>query len=79
MSKEYWMIEKSIDGRAHWWVPDHSQATHWDDSCRWTTDSSKARHYDSSADATYVMGEQMPNCYVTGHINCDGPDMTANV
>ena len=75
VSKEYWMIEKSIDGQAHWWIPDHSESTHWDDPCRWTTDSSKAKHYDCKAAAQYVMGDQMPCCFVTGHIDCDGPDM----
>ena len=67
----YYMIEKSVDGRAHWWTPDHSGVTHWNDPSRWTTDSSKARHYESSYEAGYVMGRQMPECFVTEHIDVE--------
>lgn len=77
MSNEYYMIEKIINGQAHWWIPDHSGATHWDDPCRWTTDSSKARHYETRWAAEYVMGEQMINCVATAHVDCDGPDLSA--
>jgi len=73
MSKEYWMIEKIIDGQAHWWISDHSESTHWDDPCRWTTDASKARHYDQEYKATYVLGYDIPGGRVTSHIDCDGP------
>ena len=65
MSNTYWMIEKRIDGAAHWWIPDHSQATHWDDPCRWTTDSSEAKHYDCRSYAEYVMGADMIECIAT--------------
>ncbi len=81
MSVHYWMIEKSINGQAHWWIPDHSESTHWDDPCRWTTDSSKARHYNEEWEAKYVMGGsggdmEKVGCVATGHIDCDGPDLT---
>ncbi len=76
MSVLYWMIEKSIDGVAHWWIPDHSESTHWDDPCRWTTDSSKARHYNEKWEAEFVMQPDMKDCSATGHIDCDGPDLT---
>jgi len=67
----YYMIEKSVDGRAHWWTPYRSGVTHWNDPSRWTTDSSKARHYESSYEAGYVMGRQMPECFVTEHIDVE--------
>jgi len=76
MSNEYYMIEKIINGQAHWWIPDHSEKTHWNDPSRWTTDASKAAHYDSVGQAEYVMGCDMPDCTITGHIDCDGPDLT---
>jgi len=79
VSDEYWLIEKIIDGAAHWWIPGHLESAHWNDPVRWTTDSSKARHYDSKADAEYVMGGEMVSvgCIATGHIDCSGPDLSA--
>ena len=73
MNDPYWMIEKNINGVAHWWIADHSQATRWDDPCRWTTDSSKASHYTCESDAKYVMGYDMYNCVATEHLNCVVP------
>ena len=78
MSNEYYMIEKIINRQAHWWIPDHTESTHWNDACRWTTDSSKAKHYDCKSGAEYVMGSDMGKvgCFVTGHIDCTGPDLS---
>ena len=78
MSEEYYMIEKIIDGRAHWWMSDPTGETHWNDPCRWTTDCTKARRYESEAYALYVMGPELRSvgCMVTGHIDCDGPDLS---
>ena len=73
MSATYWMIEKRVDGVAHWWIVDHTEATHWNDPCRWTTDSSKARHYDYRHDAEYVMGLDMVGCIATEHMDMDSP------
>jgi len=76
MSDPYWMIEKSINGVAHWWIHDPSESTHWDDPSRWTTDASKARQYAAQWEAQYVMGHQMPDCVATEHIDCDPTDLT---
>ena len=65
----YWMIKKNINGVAHWWIPDHSRATHWDAPCRWTTDSSEARHYDYRSEAEYVIGSDMIGCIATEHMD----------
>jgi len=67
------MIEKSIDGVAHWWIPDRSRATHWNDPCRWTTDPEQAARYEDKADAEYVMGDQIEGAYVTEHMDCAPP------
>ena len=72
---EYWMIEKSINGVAHWWIRKDGQNEWWDLPHRWTTDSSKARHYESKSDAEWVMGTDMVGCIATGHIDCLGPDL----
>jgi len=71
----YWMIEKSIDGAAHWWIADHTESTHWDHPSRWTNDSSKASHYETKAEAEYVMGGQMTECVATEHLDCTGPSL----
>lgn len=70
----YWMIEKQINGQAHWWIPVrllpvNIKSTNWDDPCRWTTDASKAVHYNSKEEAEYVMGLDMPSCKATEHID----------
>ena len=70
VNNEYWMIEKSINGHAHWWVADHAESTQWDDPARWTDESSKAEHYRSKGEANYVIGGDMINCVATGHIDC---------
>jgi hypothetical protein len=62
-----WMIEKQIDGVAHWWMREHGQYTEWDAPERWTTDPNKARKYTTKGAAEYVMGTDMIGCIATSH------------
>lgn len=71
MNKTVWMIEKSINGVAHWWVRENGQYGYWDNPDRWTTDPNKARHYSSQAEAEHVMGSDMVGCVVTEHMFID--------
>ncbi len=73
MSAAYWLIEKQINGQAHWWVRADGQFGYWDEPERWTTDASQARHYESKWEAEYVIGTQMTGCVATEHIDVDGP------
>jgi len=63
-----WMIEKSINGVAHWWTRYDGQDEYWDKPERWTTDPNKARKYVSKEVAEYVMGKDMVGCTATRHI-----------
>lgn len=65
----YWLIERTIDGVQYWWMGAVGKNSDWMASDRWTIDANKARHYDSKADAKFVMGNQMPGCVATEHIN----------
>ena len=69
--KSFWMIEKSINGVAHWWVRRNGQNEYWGNPDRWTTDPSKARHYPSVEEAMYVMGHDMIGCIATEHLWMD--------
>lgn len=72
MNEVVWMIEKSIDGVAHWWVRGKDQYGYWDDPSRWTTDQNKARHYRNKVEAEYVIGREyelhMVGCVATEHM-----------
>jgi hypothetical protein len=63
-----YLIERNINGVAHWWMREDNQFGNWADSDRWTTDPNKARKYKSKADAEYVIGHDMSECIVTEHI-----------
>jgi len=69
--KSFWMIEKPINGVAHWWVRREGQNEYWDNPDRWTTDPSKARHYLSVEEALHVMGHDMIGCIATEHLWMD--------
>ena len=71
MDKTYWMIEKNIDGVAHWWMSRTTYNGSWDSPLRWTTNPHKARHYESKGGADYVIGKEMIGCFATEHIDMD--------
>ncbi len=73
----YWMIEKSINGRAHWWVSYNWKNGSWDSSERWTIDSSVARHFQNKDEALFVMGNQMTDCEATEHMDMINPILNA--
>jgi hypothetical protein len=69
-----WMIERIVNGNAHWWSREPDQYTPWDDEDRWTTDPNKARKYRTQKAAEFVMGEEMKDCVATGHIWMEATD-----
>ena len=76
MNKVYWMIEKNINGQAHWWMSKNGDNGEWDDVRRWTTDPNKARHFDSKADADFAIGSEhneafLVDCVATEHVFMD--------
>jgi hypothetical protein len=68
MSRSCWMIEKSINGAAHWWIESTGENGNWDDPRRWTTYASKGRKYEIESEAKYVIGGGMIECTATEHV-----------
>lgn len=69
-NQAYWLIEKSIGGRPHWWMCyDGANGDSVDADSRWTVDSGKASRYTSKAIAEYIMGIELAHCVATEHID----------
>ena len=75
--KSFWMIEKSINGVAHWWMRKAGQIGYWDEPARWTTDPGKAKKYETKVVAEFVMGEDMVGCIATEHLWMDAEEKSA--
>jgi len=74
MSKPYWMIERIINGQAHWWCSNNGKNGRCDSSLRWTTEAHKARHFTEKFEADLVIDGGLIDCEATEHVDCNGPD-----
>ena len=72
MSNTYWMVEKSINGSAYWWMRPPLNHEHWDSPHRWTTDSAKAVHFPKKDAADLIVGSDMCECFATEHMDIGG-------